>query len=98
MTAMGPHFHGSRSRCGLIPTVPWTLSSVWLKTFGIAPPDVGERGPELGGAQRPIRLPHQHRLVQPAPAQIAAELADLREVETKLLLARADHPNAPSRS
>src|SRR5919109_1096232 len=51
-------------------------------------PDVGERAPELVVAQRRIRLPHQHRLVQPAAAQIAAELADLREVETKLLLAR----------
>jgi hypothetical protein len=37
----------------------------------------------------------QHRLVKPAAAQIAAELADLRDMETKLLLARADHPNAP---
>src|SRR5215212_4798397 len=38
-------------------------------------PDVGERGPELVVAQRRIRVPHQHRLVQPAAAQIAAELA-----------------------
>jgi hypothetical protein len=44
------------------------------------------------------RLPHQHRLVKPAAAQIAAELAHLREVETKLLLTRDRHPNAPSRS
>jgi hypothetical protein len=40
---------------------------------------------------RRIRLPHQHRLVKPAAAQIAAELAHLREVETKLLLTR-DRP------
>src|SRR3954464_14998712 len=43
-------------------------------------PDVGERGPELGVAYRRIRLPHQHRLVEPATAQVAAELAYLREV------------------
>src|SRR5204862_1041855 len=54
-------------------------------------PDVGERGPQLIFAQRWIRLPDQHRLVKPAAEQIAAELADLREVETKQLLAR-DRP------
>jgi hypothetical protein len=56
------------------------------------PVHVGERGPELVVAQRRIRLPHQHRLVQPAAAQIPAELADLRDVETKLLLARGRPP------
>src|SRR3954454_21068820 len=55
-------------------------------------PDVGERGPELVVAQRRIRLPHQHRLVEPAAAQIAAELADLRKVETKLLVAGGRPP------
>jgi hypothetical protein len=55
-------------------------------------PDVGERGPELVVAQRRIRLPHQHRLVKPAAAQIAAELTYLREVETKQLLARGRPP------
>src|SRR5439155_19617272 len=54
-------------------------------------PDVGERGPELVVAHRGIRLPRQHRLVKPAGAQVAAELAYLRDVETKLLLAR-DRP------
>ena len=49
-------------------------------------PDVGERGPELVVAQRWIRLPDLHRLVEPAP-QIAAERGDLREVESELLLA-----------
>jgi hypothetical protein len=34
-------------------------------------PDVGERRPELGLAQRRIRLPHQHRVVKPAAEQIA---------------------------
>src|SRR5207249_3172251 len=53
-------------------------------------PDVGERGPELAVAQRRIRLPHRHRLVKPAATQIAAELADLREVETKQLLSGAE--------
>jgi hypothetical protein len=66
--------------------LPWTLSSVRLKTtFGIAP-DVGEGGPELVVAHRRVRLPRQHRLVKPAAAQMAAELACLRDVETKLLL------------
>src|SRR5215203_5918527 len=51
-------------------------------------PDVGERGPELVVAHRRVRLPHQHRLVEPAAAQIAAELAYQRGVETKQLLAR----------
>src|SRR5437016_4901713 len=55
-------------------------------------PDVGERGPELVVAHRRIRLPRQHRLVKPAAAQIAAELAYLRDVETKLLLARGRPP------
>ena len=55
-------------------------------------PDVGERGPELVVAQRRIRLPHQHRLVEPAAAQIAAELAYLRQVEAKQLLARFGPP------
>src|SRR3954470_18986131 len=61
-------------------------------------PDVGERGVGLTVAHRRIRLPHQHRLVEPAAAQIAAQLAYLLDVETKLLLARGPHPNAPSRS
>src|SRR5918996_2073775 len=55
-------------------------------------PDVGERGPELSVTQRRIRLPHQHRLVKPATAQIASKLAYLRDVETKLLLARGRPP------
>src|SRR5215207_1479058 len=55
-------------------------------------PDVGERGSELVVAQRRIGLPRQHRLVQPAAAQIGAELAYLRDVETKLLLARGRPP------
>src|SRR5215218_7305300 len=40
-----------------------------------------QAGPGFVVAQRRIRLPHEHRLVQPAAAQIAAELAYLREVE-----------------
>jgi hypothetical protein len=68
--------------------LPWTLSSVRLKTtFGDRAPDVGERGAILAVAHRRIRVPHQHRLVEPAAAQIAAEAADLREMEAKLLLA-----------
>src|SRR5215217_553117 len=55
-------------------------------------PDVGERGPELVVAHRRIRLPHKHGLVEPAAAQTAAELTYLRDVETKLLLARARPP------
>src|SRR5215217_1896978 len=51
-------------------------------------PGVGERGVELAVAHRRIRLPHQHRLVQPAAAQKAAKLAHLRQVETKQLLVR----------
>src|SRR5215204_6292899 len=51
-------------------------------------PDVGERGPVLAVAQRRFRLPHQHRLVEPAAEEIPAELADLREMETEQLLAR----------
>jgi hypothetical protein len=70
--------------------LPWTLSSVRLKTtFGIAHQTSANAAPELVVAHRRIRLPRQHRLVKPAAAQIAAELADLRDVETKLLLARA---------
>jgi hypothetical protein len=55
-------------------------------------PHVGERGPELVVAHRRIRLPHQHGLVQPAAAQTAAELACLRDVETKLLVVRGRPP------
>src|SRR5436309_12938786 len=55
-------------------------------------PGVGERGPELVVAHRRIRLPRQHRLVEPAAEQIAAELAYQRDVETKLLLARGRPP------
>src|SRR5215218_2504805 len=55
-------------------------------------PGVGERGRVLVVLQRRIRLPHQHRLVEPAAQQAAPELADLLEVEAKLLVAR----NAPS--
>src|SRR5207245_386003 len=54
-------------------------------------PDVGERGPELVVAHRRIRIPRQHGLVKPAAAEIAAERACLRDVETKLLLVR-DRP------
>src|SRR5204862_2107528 len=55
-------------------------------------PDVGERRPELVVAHRRIRLPHQHRLVEPAAAQVAAKLACLRDMETKLLLAGGRPP------
>src|SRR6476661_9520086 len=58
-------------------------------------PDVGERGPRLVTAHRRIRLPRQHGLVQPAAAQKTAELARLRDVETKLLRAR-DRPPEPT--
>src|SRR5215208_6697578 len=51
-------------------------------------PDVGERGPELVVAHRRVRLPHQHRLVEPAAEQITAELAYQCGVEAKQLLAR----------
>ena len=61
-------------------------------------PDVGERGPKLDVARRRIRLPRQHRLVQPAAAQIAAELTYLRDVETNCSSLGAVHPKAPSRS
>src|SRR5204863_2826620 len=54
-------------------------------------PGVGERGVELAVAHRRIRLPHQHRLVKPATQQKAPKLSYLRDVETKLLLAR-DRP------
>jgi hypothetical protein len=37
-------------------------------------------------------LPHQHRLVEPAAAQIAAKLAYLRDVETKQLLGGSRPP------
>jgi hypothetical protein len=68
--------------------LPWTLSSVAEDDLRDRAPDVGERGPGLVLAQRRVRLPHQHRLVQPAAAQIAAELAYQRGVETKQLLDR----------
>jgi len=42
---------------------------------------------KLGVAQRQIRLPHQHRLVELAAQQEAAKLAHPREVEAKQLLA-----------
>jgi hypothetical protein len=61
-------------------------------------PDLGERGPGLVVAQRRLRLPHEHRLVQPAAQQIGAELAYLLEVEAKQLVA-GDRPlEAASRS
>src|SRR2546426_6527066 len=60
-------------------------------------PDIGERGPELVVAHRRIRLPHQHGLVKPAAAEIAAERACLRDVETKLLLVR-DRPPERARA
>src|SRR4051794_39946998 len=69
--------------------LPWTLSSVWLKTnLRDRAPDIGERGPGLVLAQRRVRLPDQHHLVEPAAAQIAAELAHQRSVEPEQLLAR----------
>src|SRR5215204_5970072 len=49
-------------------------------------PDIGERGVELAVAHRRIRLPHQHRLVEPAAQQKAPKLACLRDVETKQVL------------
>ena len=51
-------------------------------------PDTGERGTGLVVAQLRIGLPDLHRLVEPAAEEIPAELADLREVETKQLVAR----------
>src|ERR1700748_1077489 len=54
-------------------------------------PDVSELGPELVVAHGRIGLPHQHGLVKPASAQIAAKLTYLRDVEAKLLLA-GDRP------
>src|SRR5437764_4663362 len=58
-------------------------------------PDVGERGVKLGVAQRRIRLPHQHRLVELAAAQMAAQLAHPREMKAKQLLIR-DSPPEPA--
>ena len=55
-------------------------------------PDVREGVRVLVVAQRRIRLPHEHRLVEPAAQQAAAEPADLLEMEAKLLVAR----DAPS--
>src|SRR5215207_5509793 len=55
-------------------------------------PGVGERGRVLVVFKRRIRLPREHRLVEPAAQQAAPELADLLEVEAKLLVAR----DAPS--
>jgi hypothetical protein len=60
----------------------------------VCPSGSGDRCPLWGLG---IRLPHQHRLVKPAAAQIAAELADLREVETKQLLARGRSTQARPR-
>src|SRR5205085_10264271 len=54
-------------------------------------PDIREYGLELIAAHRRIRLPRQHRFVEPAPAQKDAELACLLDVEAKLLLA-GDRP------
>src|SRR5215204_2494521 len=51
-------------------------------------PGVGERGRVLVVLQRRIRLPREHRLVEPAAQQAAPELVDLLEVEAKLLVAR----------
>jgi hypothetical protein len=50
-------------------------------------PDVGERRPGLGVTQRRVGLPHQHRLVEPAAEEVAAELAYLLEVEAEQLVA-----------
>src|SRR5829696_114931 len=55
-------------------------------------PDVGKRGPGLVVAQRRIRLPHQHRLVEPAAEEIPAKLAYLREVKAEQLVARRRPP------
>src|ERR687893_993782 len=55
-------------------------------------PDVGKRGPGLVVAQRRIRLPHQHRVVEPAAEEIPAELAYLREVKAEQLVARRRPP------
>jgi hypothetical protein len=53
---------------------------------------------KLVRAQRRIRLPDQHRFVEPAAEQIRAEIAYLLEVKTEQLVARGVHPNSPSRS
>ena len=50
-------------------------------------PDIGERGPGLVLARRRIRLPHLHRLVEPAAEEIPAELAYLLSVKAKQLVA-----------
>src|SRR5437764_11790155 len=50
---------------------------------------------KLGVAQRRIRLPHQHRFVKLAAAQMAAKLAHPREMEAKQLLVR-DSPLEPA--
>src|SRR5215218_4385889 len=55
-------------------------------------PDVGERCPELVVAHRGVRLPPQHRLVEPSADEIPAEPAYPREVEAKQLLARSPPP------
>src|SRR5829696_4611186 len=59
--------------------LPWTLLSVWLKTtFGIADQRSANAAPGLVLAQRRVRLPDEHRLVEPAAADITAELAHPR--------------------
>jgi hypothetical protein len=79
--------------------LPWTLPERTAEDdLRDRAPDLGERGPELVVAKRRIRLPHQHRLVKPAAAQIATKLAHLRKVETKQLLARGRPPERASRS
>jgi hypothetical protein len=60
-------------------------------------PDVGELRLGLVAAQRRIRLPHEHRLVEPAAAQKASQLACLLDVKGKLLLVgNAPRERAPA--
>jgi hypothetical protein len=65
---------------------------VWLKTtFGIAHQTSANAAPR-SLSRNDGSVSTQHRLVKLAAAQIAAELAYLRDVETKLLLVRVRPP------
>jgi hypothetical protein len=69
-----------------------TLSSVRLNTPSGSRTRRRRTRHELSVAQPPIRLPRQNRFIKPAAAQLAAELAYLGDVGTKLLLARHRPP------
>ena len=76
---------------------PWTLSSVRLKTtFGSAH-QTSANADLASLSRRTDRLPHEHRLVEPAAEQIPAELAHLGEVK-ETARRWAVQSNAPSRS